>query len=151
MRRALTYTLLFAGVFAATVWIRLSQRDEPAPTATTAERAEAAGTPPAARLPAPLAAPSDARETTSAAGQPADAGEDPRDAIAGDEYPVNEQYGTASAPPAPGALPGGAPEPRPAPPPAPAPFDPVADAQRDEIAGDIYPHAPDEGATRSEP
>jgi len=83
----------------------------------------------------------------SAAGAPTDA--DPRDAIAGDEYPVSERYGAVSAPPAPGSQPGGAPALRP--PPAPPPFDPVADAQRDEIAGDVYPGAPGNGAPGNAP
>ena len=146
MRRALTYSLLFAGVFVATVWIRLAQRDDPAPAAAAAERADTGGTraPAAARV--PVTAPS-APEMASAAGAPTDA--DPRDAIAGDEYPLSERYGTVSAPPAPGSQPGGAPALRP--PPAPPPFDPVADAQRDEIAGDVYPGAPGNGAPGNAP
>jgi hypothetical protein len=141
MRRALTYSLLFAGVFVATVWIRLAQRDAPAPAASAAERADTGGTRAPAAAPAPVIAPS-APEVTPAAGAPTD--EDPRDAIAGDEYPVSERYGAEPTPSAPGPRASGAPELRP-PPPAPPRFDPAADAQRDEIAGDVYPGAPGNG------
>jgi translation initiation factor IF-2 len=145
MRRALTYSLLFAGVFVATVWIRLAQRDAPAPAA--AERADTGDTRAPAAAPAPVTAPS-APEVAPAAGASAD--EDPRDAIAGDEYPVSERYGAQATPPAPGPRAGGAPELRPAPP-APPRFDPAADAQRDEIAGDVYPKAPGNAAPGNVP
>jgi hypothetical protein len=137
MRRALTYSLLFAGVFLATVWIRLAQRDDPAPAAAAEERVDAAATrPPAAAL-TPVAAPSGAPVVTPAADAPAD--EDPRDAIAGDVYPAAEQFGVAPGAPAPGPH---LPDVQPSAPPAPPPFDPAANAQRDEIAGDVYPGAP---------
>jgi hypothetical protein len=137
MRRVLTHSLLFAGVFVATAWIRLAQRAELPQAPWPVERAtsERASTPAAALT--PVAAPSGASNVTPAADAPTD--EDPRDAIAGDVYPAAEQFGAAPGAPAPGPHP---PDVQPSAPPAPPPFDPAADAQRGEIAGDVYPDAP---------